>query len=590
MGKSTVAAALALSLAEQGERTAVISVDPAHSLGDVLDAPLSGRPAAVPGASGLYAAELDAAGERARLMEEWRTPLRQIVDRGTYLSSHEVEELLGLAVPGLDEAAAMLRLLTLDRELQHLRRVVVDTAPTGHTLRLLRLPAAAGGWLRPLHAMHEKHRQVAEQLSGRLLDDEESHFLEELEADRQRLAELLTDAGRLRFVMVTTPEAMVQAETERYRRALRAEGVPLGGVIVNRAEPGASSPQSSGEPVAFAPVLADDPVGLQALRRFASAAAPHPPPTQPPASGGETPPGERYLPPAGRRLYLVAGKGGVGKSTTAGALAAWLASEGPGALLLGIDPAGSLGDLFGVEVSAEPVAAAGLPRLQLRELEPGKAWKRFRERYRDQIDSLFEGVLGPGLAAESDRRVMAELVELAPPGLDEIMALVEVLELLQNENRAVVLDTPPTGHLLSFLETPGVALEWCHALLRVLLRYREATGLGEPAQEILGAARRLGGLRELLADPERVAVLVVALPERLSVPETRRLLVRLRELRYRPDALIVNRLRAADEGPIMQELKGLQGVDARVVAPDMGERPRGVEALLELATSWRRME
>jgi arsenite/tail-anchored protein-transporting ATPase len=499
VGKTTTAAALGVELAEAGERVLVISLDPAHSLGDALGVALGAEPTPVPGVPGLEALEVDAEHERRRFLETNRGALLRLIERGTYLDESDVSGFVDLAVPGMDELAALLWLLELVGRDD--RRVVLDTAPTGHTLRLLELPSLASGWLRALEAMEEKHQAVAGALTGLVAVDEVSELLGSLDHDLKALQALLHDPGRTRFVLVSTAEPVVLAETRRYQDALEAAGIALGGIVVNHegARPGAA-----GGGMLFVPPLADPPQGVSGLRGFALAAGRQVEPVRAEnGAGGGLRPGPGFSPPLDRTLYLVGGKGGVGKSTAACALAVRLARSGRGrVLLLGTDPAGSLGDVLGLEVSGAGTAVEGVAGLEVRELNAPAVWESFREEYRTEAERVFAGLLG-GVSATADMRVVERLVDLAPPGIDELMALLEVLELLE-EGRydALVLDTAPTGHMLRLLEMPEVALEWAHTLLRLLLKYREVIGLGRLAERVLRLSRSLRSVTELLHDPD----------------------------------------------------------------------------------------
>src|SRR5207244_12850717 len=156
-GKTTCAAAAAVAHAERGHRVAVISTDPAHSLGDALGRRLGPAPRRVPTRAGrLDAVELDAGRALARWLGHRRPTLRTIAERGTYLDDEDLERLLRLSFPGVDELMALVELGRLARR-GAWDVVVVDTAPTGHTLRLLAVPQplqriAAG--LDELHANH----------------------------------------------------------------------------------------------------------------------------------------------------------------------------------------------------------------------------------------------------------------------------------------------------------------------------------------------------------------------------------------------------------------------------------------------------
>ncbi|HET8656456.1 MAG TPA: ArsA family ATPase, partial [Longimicrobiaceae bacterium] len=304
-----------------------------------------------------------------------------------------------------------------------------------------------------------------------------------------------------------------------------------------------------------------------------------------------------FLPPAERRLYVVGGKGGVGKSTAAAALATWRAARGGGrVLLLSVDPAGSLAEVLAQPVGISPTAVEGAPGLDAQQLDAEAVWSEFRGRYRTEAETLFESLVSGGPGAGSDREVVERLIDLAPPGIDELMAVMEVIDLLDaREYDALVIDTAPTGHFLRLLQLPALALEWTHALLRLLLKYREVTGLGALAERTLGLARDLRALRALLGDPARTWFLAVALPEALSVPETGRLLARLPELGLRPGALLVNRA-LSPGGTLLEggtervaELVRLAGALPSAAAPALDPAPAGAAALLDFARSWKRI-
>jgi arsenite/tail-anchored protein-transporting ATPase len=601
VGKSTVAAALALELADRGEAALLVSVDPAHSAADVLGCPVGPEPVPVAGAPGLRAMEVDARRERERFLARHRGALLRLLDRGTYMDEADAESLLELPLPGADELAAVLRLLELVKDEPNVR-IVVDTAPTGHTLRLLGMPAEVRGWLDALGAMEARHRQVAEALAGAYREDEAAAFLAGVEEDLRGFSALLTDADATRFVVVNTGEPVVRAETRRLRAALAAEGIALGGTVLNGAPPAdAGDDDADAPPLVRLPALDAPPVGIDALRNLASAADSDVL-DMPPAVGmdGRLVPrlGGGVFPVEARQLFVVGGKGGVGKSTVASALAARLAADGRGpVLLLSTDPAGSLGDVWGTPVDETPRPAPGVADLTLRQVDAAAAWDRFRERYRTEAEEVTAGLLGGALTGDADRAVAARLMELAPPGIDELMALEEVTERLNDAAGAViVLDTAPTGHLLRLLEAPADVLQWAHAVLRILLRYRQVVRLGGAAERVLRFAHDLRTLHARLTDPARTAVWLVALPEVPVAAETRRLVERLRALDMPPQALVVNRAWTGG-GPervrapeVVRRLVGDVAADLTVAAPEEARGPAGASALTGFAASWRRLE
>jgi arsenite-transporting ATPase len=251
----------------------------------------------------------------------------------------------------------------------------------------------------------------------------------------------------------------------------------------------------------------------------------------------------------GVRLIAFTGKGGVGKTTCAAATAVALARRRPGArvLVLSVDPAHSLGDALGVVLGdAERQVPGAPPGLRARELDADAALARTRERYRAAVEETFDSLLrGSRFDVAYDRQALHGLMDLAPPGLDELFGVLSVVEALFERRPAcdvVVLDTAPTGHALRLLEMPVTALAWVHALLAILLKYREIVGLGEVAAELVATARRLRELRVLLGDGAQARVVAVTRAAELPRRETERLLSRLRRLKLSVPAVLVNAL------------------------------------------------
>lgn len=595
MGKTTVASALAVELAGSGGEVQILSLDPAHSLGDALAMELENRPLPHPGLPALQAAEVDFAAERSAFLAREGRALAALLQRGTYLSDAEVERFLELELPGLAEIAAYLRLLSLS-DAAGPGRLICDTAPTGHTLRLLDLTRSVRGWIEALVAMEEKHRAVALGLTRAYRPDASAELVARLRRGVERLAGRLQDPSCTAFVLVETPEPVVREESDRYAERLERAGMRLAGRVVNRAA-GGVPPGAA----AWLPPLDSEPTGLEGLRAFAAAAA-----------GGESAAasapgrvttgrtreiperGVAYAPPVERTLHLVAGKGGVGKSTVAAGLALRAAEAGRRTLLLSVDPAGSLGDLLGTEVAGDPRPVPGAPGLEVAQLAAEGAWEDFIAEHRAEIERLLGELLGGGGGADLDRRVVVALLDAAPPGIDELMGVMESVDhLRKGRYDALVLDTAPTGHLLRLLEMPGVALEWVHELLRLLLRYRDALGLGAAAEGLLEVARDLRGFEDLLRDPGRTAVYVVTLPEALSLPEIERLLMRLSELGIEVEVLLVNRApRTGAEGDRAARMRDLLDLEMPSVAslPQLQSGPRGAEALRRFAHEWRHLK
>ncbi len=590
VGKTTIATALAVECADSGEPVTILSIDPAHSLGDALALDLGPDPTPHPALPTLLALEVDPATERDRFLAKYGEHIDILIERGTYLSNEDLADFGDLTLPGTDEIAALLALARAAGD--PARRIIVDTAPTGHTLRLLELPQLALGWLAALEAMEAKHAAVAGAFGGRYKPDAAGRALMTLRDEITGVSRLFGDPEATRFVLVTTDEPGVLPETIRFHDRLAELGIAPGGIVVNR-DCGGTLPQGERGGVVFIPELQGSLAGLTGVRRVVAVAGAESAPSDRDAirastlSAGAAP----FASLLQRPLVIVGGKGGVGKSSVAAAIAVRLAAGGARrVLLLSVDPAGSLGEVLGVPVGAAPEAVPGVAGLMAQQLDAAGAWSRFQEQYREEIERLFDA-MGTGSGATLDRQVARSVIDLAPPGVDEVMAMLEVLDLSEDPAYdAIVVDTAPTGHLLRLLEMPRLALEWAHALLRILLKYREVIGLSGIGERVLQLSRRIRTLRDQLVDPERTALLLVALPESLSVTETVRTVPRLRKLGVPVAGLLVNRAYRGHAVLHADRITALAGAARGVpvaLAPVLPEGPASPAALERFAQAWR---
>ena len=644
MGKTTCSAAIALALAESGQRVLAVSTDPAHSLGDAFGRVLGPRPRPVPVRRGsLRAVELDADAALARWLQQRRERLATIVLRGTYLDREDVERFLSLSLPGTDELIGLLELSRLAR-VAPVDVVVVDTAPTGHTLRLLQMPETLRQIASVLDDMQAKHRFLARSLGGSYGGDSADALIAEVEEEAAAILALLRDPERTTFSWVMLPEALSREETRDGIAGLHRAGITVSEIVVNRATPPPPGRCAlcQGRRRSEAKVLAetarafrdtavrvvsaqeDEPEGLDALRRFAAAlrgrsprARPVPPATKRtisktarrPTSARAAPWWLSELMPPSRRLLVFGGKGGVGKTTAAATAALALAAHRPHGrvLLLSADPAHSLADALEVPLGDDERAVPGAPaRLRARELDAERALAAARERYRSAVDQLFDTLRGgSNLDPAFDRAVVQDLIALAPPGIDELFALVAVTDALVREDAAatVVLDTAPTGHALRLLALPQSAREWIQALLAVLLKYRQVVGLGQLAQELVAMSKQLRGLEALLRDPARTAFVAVTRPAELPRRETERLLDELEALGIPVGGLMVNaitppgcarcrRAGAREQAQVSALSRRFLTRTGRpmILAPMISPEPRGVRALRDWGNAWRRFD
>ena len=218
VGKTTCAATFAL---EQRGKTLVVSTDPAHSLGDALGRKLSRAPRRI--ARGLFACELDADRALTRWFGERKRAFRTLASRGTYLDDEDIDELVGL--------------VELVRLSQGYDRVVVDTAPTGHTLRLLAMPRTLATVARVLDDLSRKHRYLAETLGGRYLPDASDRVALAIESQAEELSALVKDEERCGFHLVLLAEELSVEEARDAAAGIVALGGRLVELVVNSVRP-----------------------------------------------------------------------------------------------------------------------------------------------------------------------------------------------------------------------------------------------------------------------------------------------------------------------------------------------------------------
>ena len=239
VGKTTCSAAFALAASRRGKRVLLVSTDPAHSTSDIFERHIGGSECEL--LPNLSAIEIDADRESARYVNDVKRDIERMFSPGVIRQAHRQID-MAAASPGLAEVALLDRMIDLIVEREQLYDLVVfDTAPTGHTLQLLRMPEAMTTWIQAL----VKHRRAlleidrgsgGEQPAAALADP----ILAALERRHERLAQLrvrVTDRGWTSFVLVTIPERLAIEETARAADLLSDTKVDIGGLVVNRILP-----------------------------------------------------------------------------------------------------------------------------------------------------------------------------------------------------------------------------------------------------------------------------------------------------------------------------------------------------------------
>jgi len=565
VGKTSLSTATAIALADAGQRVLLVSTDAASNLDEMLGIHLSNTPVPVPGVPGLSVLNIDpdVAAEHYR-----QRVLAQMGEQASEAERATVREQLSGActteIASFDEFA---NLLSGDgAAYDHL---VFDTAPTGHTLRLLSLPQAWSGFLKD----NDRGASCLGPHSG--LKMQEARFNLALQA--------LSDPVLTTVVLVARPDRSALMEAARTSDELRALGLSQQRLVVNGVFT-ATDPHDAvacaiarlGQqalddmpaslkalPQATVPLRTFDTVGLPALRALLSDEAPRPPAVpvrvQTPLEAGRIAQLVDELSATGRGLIMVMGKGGVGKTTIAAALALGLVRHGHAVHLSTTDPAAHLAMTLQGE----------LPGLQVDRIDP----KAETRRYIDKI------MAARGAKLDAQERALL-LEDLQSPCTEEV-AVFHAFSRTVAEGRSafVVLDTAPTGHSLLLMDATG-------AYHRQMTREFE----GQAGMHVVTPLMRL-------QDASYTRIILVTLPEVTPVSQAQALQEDLRRAGIEPYAWVVNKsiLAAGTQDPVLkarldgerQQMARLSGGLAQrtFAVPWLAEAPVGLDALSGLLAS-----
>jgi arsenite-transporting ATPase len=508
VGKTSTACATAIVLAERGERVLLASTDPASNLDEVLGVRLGSDPTAVREVPGLFALNINPEAAAKAYRERMVGPYRDVLPREAVASIEEqLSGACSVEIAAFDEFSKLLGDAKATEGFDH---VIFDTAPTGHTLRLLNLPAAWSNFLESNVGGASCLGPLAGLKSQQVLYEASRHAL--------------TDPGATALVIVSRPEREALAEAERTSRELKAQGVLNQHLVLNglfrasdKSDPIACELEKRAYdalrnlPRALAslprtelPLFPFNLVGIDALRALA-----RPGTAQPLAAhcaDGVTmellslfaliPEIAR----AGRGIVMTMGKGGVGKTTVAGIIAVELARQGHRVHLTTTDPAGR--DLEG------NIEASGV---RVSRIDPEAETRAYAEEVMRTA--------GSGLDAQG-RALLEE--DLNSPCTQEIAVFRAFARLVaEGEEGFVVIDTAPTGHTVLLLDA---AQAYHREVLRSLSDVPEA----------------VRGLLPRLRDPDFTKVVIVTLPEATPVHEAAQLQLDLARAGIKPFAWIVN--------------------------------------------------
>ena len=569
VGKTSLACAVALRLADIGRRVLLVSTDPASNLDEVLEVKLAGSPTPVPGCLGLYALNIEPEEAAHAYRERIIGPMRGILPNAALQSIEE--QLSGsctVEIAAFDEFTGLIGNPETTRAYDH---IVFDTAPTGHTLRLMSLAKA---WDQFLDA-NTSGTSCLGPLAG----------LEKQKGIYEATVRTLADPTRTTLVLVSRPQASALREAERTFVELRQLGVANQKLVINgvfqATNPGdelAAAMQRRGVaalrgassflqtlPVAQIRLRPVNILGLAGARALLSGDA---------QDTFEEVDGEIWEAPEmrdlsslideiaadGNGVVMTMGKGGVGKTTVAAAIAVALVRRGHSVHLSTTDPAAHVAEAL----------AGGLPGLTIGKIDPTSETEAYRRHVLSTTGMQMDG---------AGRALLEE--DLRSPCTEEIAIFrAFAREVGQGTEGFVVLDTAPTGHTLLLLDSS-------EAYHRELNRQARST---QP-QEVLR-------LLDRLRDPEFTRILLVTLPEATPVHEAAALQEDLRRAQIEPFAWVINQslFNSGSADPVLQrrEREEHRYIDevcaqpnARVVwMPWQAQEPVGVESLTQLTTTF----
>jgi len=565
VGKTSIACATAVELADAGKRVLLVSTDPASNVGQVFGISIGNTITAVPAVPGLAALEIDPEAAAQSYRDRIIGPVRGVVS-AIELKGME-EQLSGACtteIAAFDEFTALLTSAQMQADHDH---IIFDTAPTGHTIRLLQLPGAWSGFLES----GKGDASCLGPLAG--LEKQRLQYKEAVEA--------LADPQRTRLVLVARAQVSTLREAARTHQELAALGLKRQYLVINSVLPAA---EAVADPLAAAihareeaaiaampAVLNNLPVdrialktfnlvGLDALRALlqelettvAAATLPRPvldiPPLASLLDGIAAP---------GHGLVMVMGKGGVGKTTIAAAVAVALAQRGLPVHLTTSDPAGHLDETLTGE----------LPLLSVSRIDPQTETARYRQHVMET----------KGAKLDAQGRALLE-EDLRSPCTEEIAVFQAFSRIIREAGRKfVVMDTAPTGHTLLLLDATGAY-------------HRDI------ARQMAGKDLHFTTPMMQLQDPDKTKVLLVTLAETTPVLEAAGLQEDLRRAGIEPWAWIVNNSIAAahTSSPLLlqrahnevKQIEAVSTVHARrcAVVPLLTEEPVGLQRLLAMTS------
>lgn len=593
-GKTTLSAATAMYLAQlhPDKRILVASSDPAHSLGDSFDCPVDSSTTPVKGMDNLWAIEMDSTVLLEKFKDKHRSAIERLYGMSFYSDQIDIRDFLSFKLPGMEVMMILLEISNLLRfgifRPYEYDLVILDTAPTGHTLRLLALPDKMLKWLELFNISFARYKLVSKGVAalgfniipGQTFRPKRNvqEFLDRLSKDLTRIRTVLKNPEECEFVPVTIPEELSIAETERLLSVLKEEGIRVRNIVVNRLQDENQcvfcSNRRRGQESYLAeidekfapynliklPVLPHEVRGREALLKFAGILtgencrySPVQPIDLSTETGSFVPGMVSEILNKDLQFIIFGGKGGVGKTTISAATALSVAKQNPDkkVLVFSTDPAHSLSDSFACPIGGvvTPIIE-GEGNLHALEMDSARLYEDFSKEYKANIEDAFKKwqrsspVGGRKWKLDFDQKVMVEFVDVYPPGLEEVLALERIMGFVDRKEYDIyIFDTAPTGHLIELLKFPELVREWLRITYRAILKYQmklPVDNLEIIGKRILDSHATIRKMREVLTDPRKSEFVAVTIPEAMGLLETEDLLSSIRWLGIPCSHIIVN--------------------------------------------------
>lgn len=615
-GKTLLATAQALNLLDANgkERVLLVSLEQNGGLADLLKRKLAPKPQKLlpgKGSGGLSVVELELPALGEALAADWKPKLLASVSKGAVLSEDEIKKVLEASLANLGEVAAMVHLLEL-AESEEWDRVVVDGLSTSHTIRMLdhganvrRLVALVRGEKpgRPLKSAPPRPPLPVDEVANR--------------ADA--LVALLKDPKRFALHVCSIAEPVADGQTRLLVKALTDRAIPMDEIVVDLIEERSESREVANRRGLQAPHVRKyqtlhpkveliqrriiGPRGLDEVKKFAkewstgkeTKALAFLPAEAPPAlvrAPSMPPIAAPPLPPT--RFIFFVGAGGVGKSSCAAAAAVTLTEkEGP-VLLISTDPSHSLSDVLQSRLTDTETQVKGTKGLYAREIDFTTWYGNLRKKLREHADQLF----GPEQKGEPfalDRDLLRNLLDFAPPGMDELAAMSALTDaLVQERFKRIVIDPAPSSNAVRILELPAIAKAWVQAVLAALGRHKVRAANLVAWLEALH--RHVERFEKAILNPAECRFVVVTRGEELAVPPAERLVEYLKNKKLPVERVLVNRVLPKTTCEVTEERRKNELEVAKVaekkiglpvtMAPALGRHPAGLRELKAFRTSW----